>query len=82
MTTEQNSSGFSVDEKRGKGQSEVMISTIALFLKLLAVAPAPRPYVPADVIASLCETVGPRLDGSMVTICDGKVVSVSYPTHK
>lgn len=25
---------------------------------------------------SRCETVGPRLDGSMVQICDGKVTSV------
>jgi len=66
-------------KKRGKGQSEEMIY-IVLFLKLAS--PVPRPPVPADVIASLCETVGPRLDGSMVTICDGKVVSVSYPVRR
>lgn len=27
--------------------------------------------------APACETVGPRLDGTTVTICDGRVVKVS-----
>jgi len=26
---------------------------------------------------SVCETVGPRLDGTYVTICDGRVTAVS-----
>ncbi len=54
-----------------------MSTIIALFLKLLASQPETFPHVPADVITSLCETIGPRLDGTKVTICNGEVVSVS-----
>lgn len=44
-----------------------MLSAIAMFLTLLVSSPRPQ----------ACETVGPRLDGTLVTICGGSVVSVS-----
>jgi hypothetical protein len=53
-----------------------MMTAIYLWLKLTAIV---HPYIPDDVVASLCETVGPRLDGTMVTICNGAVMSVSIP---
>lgn len=34
-----------------------------------------------EYVASRCESVGPRLDGTYVTICDGLVVSVDDGVH-
>jgi hypothetical protein len=54
------------------------VISLALYLRLLAsIAAESTSHVSADVTASLCETVGPRLDGLRVTICDGSVVSFS-----
>lgn len=35
----------------------------------------------AEYVASRCESVGPRLDGTFVTICDGLVISVDDGVH-
>ena len=59
-----------------------MLNTIVMFLSL-SVSSASAP-------ATHCETVGPRIDGISVTICDGRVKSmtdasgnvVAYPSSK
>lgn len=43
------------------------MTTILLFLATLAANPAPK-----------CETYAPRLDGTQVTVCDGRVTRVEY----
>lgn len=51
-----------------------MFSMLALALSLYA--------QPAVAVNPRCETVGPRLDLTMVTICDGSVVRVFVPEQK
>ncbi len=45
------------------------MTTLFLALKLLALVATNTP--------SKCETVGPRLDNTFVTICDGKVTQIT-----
>jgi hypothetical protein len=50
-----------------------MFNLIALALSLVASSPAPKGAAPK----AKCEVVGPRLDGTYVAVCSGKVTSVS-----
>lgn len=46
-----------------------MFSALFLALKLMSAAHVTGPH---------CETVGPRLDGTTVRICDGRVAGYAY----
>ena len=60
-------------ETRNERQPTMTTATMLLaFLITLQGANAPKHDAPA---APKCETVGPRIDGIRVTICDGRAVA-------